>query len=158
MSDSKLSGVIILAISIILAIAFLGLLASVSDSNINTIIGSTADNDINFIEGDHNLSILTTYPNAECSGIEIVNSTGGEEIIGEGNYTFYSNNCSYVVQTDSGYKDTLINSSYSYESVPDGYIQNSTTRTLINLMIGLFALMILAITISWIIKTFGENN
>ena len=144
-------------IAVILGIAFLSALASITLNNTTLITGIESENNVNFTEGEYILDIINTYSNAECHDIEILNSTSGLEVIGEGNYTFYSTNCTYVVQTDSAYKDENVNLSYSYESEPEGYIESSITRTLIGIVLGLFALFILLYLIAYLMEIFGNK-
>lgn len=153
----KPNKIILMFVAILLGVAFLGALNSMIDSKVNLITGSETEGEVNFTEGEHILGIISTYPTASCSGIEIINATGGEEVIGEGNYTFYSTNCTYVAQTNSAYINEDVNQSYNYEVEPDEYIDNSTTRLLINLLIGLFALVILIGLVVGLFKLFERD-
>jgi len=119
MANTKdLTGSIITALVITVFVVIAALIVSTVLSNsVFTDIpttGTTSDDEVTFALGNYTLSIESTHPTAECSNIEIINSTGGEEIIGNGNYTFYYPLCIYEVQADSAYLDSEVNVSYDY--------------------------------------------
>lgn len=153
----KSNNIMTVIIGTLLGIAFLTALISLSTNNINLITGSETEANVTFAEGEYNLSILETYSNAECSNLVITNSTGEEVIEPTGNYTFSSSDCSYTVEATSPYVDETVDLAYDYESEPTGYINNSFARGLIGILLGIFALVILAYLVSHIIKLFEGN-
>lgn len=155
--ENNISKVIFMVIGIIIFVSFLAVLSTYITSMINPTTGSDTDNLVNFTLDTHTLGILSTYPTAECFDINITNSTSGDELAGPGNYTFYSSNCSYVVQESSPYINNSVNISYIYEYEQDGYIGNSTTRYFLYIIVGLFSLVIIGYLISYLLGIFGSE-
>lgn len=156
-NKNNISRIVLMVIGIIIFVSFLAVLSSYINSVIEPTTGSEQDNNINFTETTNTLSILSTYPTAECFDINITNSTSGAEVIGAGNYTFYSGNCSYVVQGTSVYINNPVNISYDYEYAQDGYIDNSLVRIFLLTIVGLFSLIILGYLISYLFEIFGSE-
>lgn len=63
-------------------------------------------------------AIKSTYSGASCSLTIVNNATGGEEIVGTGNYTYYSPECNIILQDGSPYigEDVNVTYVYTYES------------------------------------------
>jgi len=151
----KISNILIMILGIILGVALFSSLISNSYNQIHLIEGDNQEYQ-NFTLGEHNLSILSTYPSASCSDFSVYNATGGEEIIASGNYTAHTN-CSYVALSGSPYLDTNVSLNYSYQAEPEEYIEDSFARSMINFILGLFSLIILGGIISFFLKNF-ENK
>lgn len=58
-------------------------------------------------------AIVSTYSDATCNLDNIYNTSGGEIIIGDGNYTYYTD-CKLILQDDSPYIGEDLNVSYDY--------------------------------------------
>lgn len=64
-------------------------------------------------------AIISTQPTAVCNFGALYNATGGELIIGTGNYTFYTD-CKLILQDDSPYVGETLNATYEYVYTGEG--------------------------------------
>jgi len=65
-------------------------------------------------------AIISTQPTATCNLDSVNNATGGEEIVGAGNYTFYASDCKMILQDDSPYIGEDVNVTYDFTYVGEG--------------------------------------
>lgn len=152
----KIAGLLLMIVGVIFGVALFGVFVDDVHDKVN-LINEDVQEYQNFTLGEHNLSIIETEPEAYCYDISAYNATGGEEIIGNGNYTFYTN-CSYIAQADSPYLNENVSLNYSYQLEPDEYIDDRFSRTMINVLTILFFLVILGGIISYILKAFDINK
>lgn len=102
--------------------------------------GSAAETGIALTNSSNTtLAIKSTYSNAVCSNLEIVNATGGETIAASGNYTFYPSDCNFIFADASPYVGETGNLThdYSYTSLNG---TASSSSALLELTILFFAL------------------
>jgi|SRR6056297_410699 len=150
--------IITLFIVTIIGIIFLISISTISNPQVNPETGSDIETAVNLTEGEHVLGIISEQADAQCQDFGISENSTGDEILGEGNYTFYSTNCTYIIQTDSPYVDTLGDVEYSYSYEGDEYIENSTARGMVNTVLILLVLIILSYIIANVLKMFGEEK
>ena len=109
----------------------------ISDTNTNESLG-VVDNITNVT-----FAIISTQPTAICNFGGLNNATGGELIIGSGNYTFYTN-CKLILQDGSPYINETLNATYEYVYTDSGssIISVSDIKTLFGEFIdGLFGFL-----------------
>ncbi len=104
---------------IILAVISALVIGAVLDSSVfdgTTVSGTNTNESLGVVDNVTNVTfaIISTQPTAVCNLGGLFNATGGELIIGAGNYTFYTD-CKIIMQSGSPYNNvTLLNVTYEF--------------------------------------------
>jgi hypothetical protein len=121
---SKAVGTVALLI-IVSCIYALVISVTLDDSIFNsiTVTGTVTDETLTAVDNVTNstLAAKVTYTGASCSLTTLNNITDGAEIVGAGNYTFYSTDCNVIFQDDSPFIGEDVNATYDYS-----YVSNNT--------------------------------
>jgi hypothetical protein len=162
---SKIGIIIFTSLALILGIAFLSAINSITITKTNLVSGTD----------DVNVSLALIDAN-NVNESYVYQFAGGTDLGGRGNFENFvlsNSTVTLVASTDydlsfSSGSMTLENTTnvlnfgqngvatYNYEG--DDYLDNSLVRGLLGLMIGLFALVLVAIVITSVVKSFGEDN
>lgn len=161
-TKSNLGGIIFLAVGILLGVVFLGVINDLVSDKITLITGTDTINVTKAMIDSNNVN--TSY---------VYQLVGGTDLGGPGNFIDFSlknatitltPNTDYVLSADSG-SLTLRNSTnilgvgvsatadYKYSS--DEYISNSVAKALLGLLVGIFALSLIAYIISKFVILFS---
>ena len=123
MADEKeqtLMKAIGIAVAIVILVVISGLVVgAILDSNVfdgTTVTGTNTNEGLGAVDNITNVtfSIISTQPTATCDLTNVSNATGGEIVLGTGNYTFYSDDCNIIMQDDSPYNNESLNATYGY--------------------------------------------
>jgi hypothetical protein len=154
--------VLFLAVGIILGIVFLGVINDIILDRTTLITGSDTLNVTKAVIDSNNIN--TSY---------VYQLVGGTDLGGPGNFINFvltnatvtlTPNTDYVLDASSGsltLRNTTnilnvgVNASASYNYYEDGYISNSFVKVLLGLLIGIFALSLIAYIISKFVELFN---
>jgi hypothetical protein len=106
----------------------------------SSISGSASQTGVSLTNSSNTtLAIRSTYSDAVCSDLAIVNATGGEAVVASGNYTFVGADCNFIFADASPYVGETGNLTHDYTAtVLNG--TSSSSASLLELTILFFAL------------------
>lgn len=141
LAKTELGNAIIIFISVLVGIILLGVFA---DSE-STIRSSYALTDENVTVATNNVAVLLTYDDVVPGSVTVTNSSGDATT----NYTLTESTGSIVFPLNTSSSGTNGPYQVDYSWYDDNYVHNSTSRSLVNITVLLFALAVLAVVVGF---------